>query len=41
MNELLNEIDALQKEINAFKPLQPDTLKQLKDYYRVGMTYTS
>ncbi len=41
MNEILKEIDALQKEINFFRPLSPDTIKQLKEYYRVGLTFTS
>ncbi len=41
MNELLKEIDALQKEVNSFRPLPPDTVKQLREYYRVGLTYTS
>ncbi len=41
MDKLLKEIDGLQKEINSFRPLPPETLKQLKVYYRVGLTYTS
>ena len=41
MNEILKEVDKLQEEINAYRPLPPNTLKQLKEYYRVGLTYTS
>jgi Fic family protein len=41
MDKLLKEIDGLQKEVNSFRPLQPDTLEQLKKYYRVGLTYSS
>lgn len=41
MDKLLKEIDALQKEINSFRPLPPNTLKQLREYYRVGLTYSS
>jgi Fic family protein len=41
MRDLLVEIDKLQKEVNALRPLQPDTLEQLKKYYRVGLTYSS
>ena len=41
MEGLLKEIDTLQKEINSFRPLPPDTVKQLKEYYRVGLTFTS
>ena len=41
MTEILKEIDKLQKEINSFRPLPNDVLKQLQEYYRVGLTYTS
>ena len=41
MDEILKEIDKLQEEINTYRPLPPNTLKQLKEYYRVGLTYTS
>jgi Fic family protein len=41
MSEILKEVDKLQEEINAYRPLPPNTLKQLKEYYRVGLTYTS
>ncbi|MCL5408827.1 MAG: Fic family protein [Candidatus Omnitrophica bacterium] len=41
MKNILTEVDTLQKEINSFKPLPPDTLKQLREYFRVDLTYTS
>lgn len=41
MKEILTEVDKLQEEINSFRPLPASTLKQLKEYYRVGLTYTS
>jgi len=41
MNSILTEIDKLQKEINAFRPLEGDLLKQIKEYYRIGLTYSS
>ena len=41
MKEILSEIDKLQEEINSFRPLPANTLKQLKEYYRVGLTYSS
>ena len=41
MREILTEIDKLQEEINSFRPLPAGTLRQLKEYYRVGLTYTS
>ncbi len=37
----VKEMDSLQKEINKFRPLRRNALKQLRDYYRVGLTYSS
>lgn len=41
MMGIFTEIDKLQKEVDSFRPLPKHTLKQLKEYYRVGLTYTS
>jgi Fic family protein len=41
MKEIFTEIDRLQQEINSYRPLPASTLKQLKEYYRIGLTYTS
>jgi len=41
MKEILTEIDKLQREIDSYRPLPAHTLKQLKEYYRVGLTYSS
>ena len=41
MKDTLTEIEKLQKEINTFRPLSKNTLKQLKQYYRIGLTYSS
>ena len=41
MREIFAEIDKLHKEINSFRPLSKNILKQFKEYYRVGLTYTS
>ncbi len=41
MNQILKEIDTFQKEINSFRPLSDNILKQLKEYYKIGLTYTS
>ncbi|MBI5417640.1 Fic family protein [Candidatus Poribacteria bacterium] len=35
------DIDKLQKEIDSHKPLKKEALKQLKEYYRIGLTYSS
>lgn len=39
--EIFNKIDLFQKEINALRPLEGEMLEQIKDYYRVGLTWTS
>lgn len=39
--EILRKIDLFQKEINALRPLEGGMLEQIRDYYRVGLTWTS
>jgi Fic family protein len=41
MEKLLKEIDLLQAEINQHRPLSPRVIKQIKEYFRVGFTYSS
>ena len=41
MTDIFSEIDKLQEEINSFRPLDNNMLKQVKEYYRIGLTYTS
>jgi len=41
MKELLNEIDKLQAEINKYRPLDSKLIEQQKEYFRIGLTYTS
>lgn len=41
MNTLFKEIDALKEEINALRPLHEFERNQLKEYFRVGLTYSS
>ena len=41
MKDIFKEIDALQKEINSYRPLNAHLLKQIREYYRIGLTYTS
>lgn len=41
MKELLTRIDKLQEEINKHRPFDTDMLKSIKEYYRIGLTYTS
>lgn len=37
----LQEIDKLQQEIARRRPLKRDELKELREYYRIGLTYSS
>lgn len=39
--ELLQEIDILKAEIDGCRPFNAVVVQQLKDYYRIGLTYTS
>jgi len=41
INQLFKEIDHLQKEINALRPFNEQEIKQIKEYYKIGLTYTS
>ena len=37
----LYEIDSLKSKIDAYVPLTPDVLKQIQEYYKIGLTYSS
>ena len=37
----IREIDELHKEIVSYRPLKKQELHELKEYYRIGLTYTS
>ena len=39
--EILEKIDRFQKEIISLRPLQGEMLEQIKEYYRIGLTWTS
>jgi len=41
LRDILKQIDELQNEINSYRPLSREILKQLKEYYRIGLTYSS
>lgn len=36
-----NQADENNRKLSAYRPLPPETLKSLREYYRVGLTYTS
>jgi len=37
----LQEIDELKAKIDSFRPLSGDILKQIQEYYKIGLTYSS
>ncbi len=37
----LHDIDELKNKIDGFRPLGNDILKQIQEYYKIGLTYTS
>ncbi|MFC1841644.1 Fic family protein [Candidatus Dependentiae bacterium] len=37
----IKEIDKIQKEINSFRPLGKHELQELKEYFCIGLTYSS
>lgn len=39
--DMLQKVDCFQKEINSLRPFEGDMLEQIKDYYRIGLTWTS
>lgn len=41
MKNLLTQIDTLKKKIDECRPFDTFTLQQIKEYYRIGLTYTS
>ena len=41
MNELLKDIDKLKERVDALRPLKNGELKQLKQYFKVSLTFTS
>ncbi len=41
MKNIFKEIDALKKEIHSYRPFGADLLRQIREYYKIGLTYTS
>ncbi|MBI3535430.1 MAG: Fic family protein, partial [Deltaproteobacteria bacterium] len=37
----IKEIDKLNKQIDEFRPINKALLKQIKEYFRIGLTYSS
>jgi Fic family protein len=40
-SDIFKEIESLQSEINSYRPIPPTLLKQLREYYKIGLTYSS
>lgn len=41
MKDILKKIDSLKVKIDAHRPLDSHMVKQLREYFRIGMTYSS
>ena len=41
MTDKFKKADENNRLLSAYRPLPPETLKSLREYYRVGLTYTS
>ncbi len=40
-NDLLYQIDSIKSSLDKHRPFSNHVVKQLRDYYRIGLTYTS
>ena len=38
---ILNKIDTIKSALDGYRPFSDHVVKQLRDYYRIGLTYTS
>lgn len=39
--DLLIQVDELKERLDSTRPLKPEELTQLREYYRIGLTYSS
>ena len=39
--DVLQKIDSIKSVLDGYRPFPDHVVKQLKDYYRIGLTYTS
>lgn len=37
----INDIDILKAELDSYRPLSADVIKQIQEYYKIGLTYSS
>ncbi len=40
-NDILSKIDSIKSVLDGYRPFSDYVVKQLRDYYRIGLTYTS
>ncbi len=41
INDILQKIDSIKSVLDGYRPFPDHVVKQLRDYYRIGMTYSS
>jgi len=41
MKDILKKIDSIKAKIDAYRPMDSHMVKQLREYFRIGMTYSS
>jgi len=41
IKDILKKIDSIKFDLDGYRPFSDHVAKQLKDYYRIGLTYTS
>ncbi len=41
INDTLKKIDSIESVLDSYRPFPDHVVKQLRDYYRIGLTYTS
>lgn len=41
MKDILDKLSSLKSALDGYRPFSDHVVKQLKDYYRIGLTYTS
>lgn len=41
MQDILNKIDSIKSVLDGYRPFPDHVIKQLRDYYRIGLTYSS
>lgn len=40
-NQILDKIDEIKEKIDVFRPYPPPTFQKLKEFYKIGLTYSS